>query len=190
MMASTLNDPIVMENILGTAAQDDLERLIFGHQFPWYYNANTNAHDAATRSGDSPQFVHGFVQDRRDMSRWAAVPGAVLTPLGLTKDKLLRAKANLLPRSLQPMIHPDHIDDSAPHWVMVYYVNDADGDTCLFDDSGNVTHRIHPRKGRAVVFDGRWRHASSSPVDTAFRCVINYNLSPQIPASLFEKFAQ
>jgi ectoine hydroxylase-related dioxygenase (phytanoyl-CoA dioxygenase family) len=65
---------------------------------------------------------------------------------------------------------------------MVYYVNDSDGDTFLFNEfqnSNKVTEvtlkqRVMPRKGRAVIFDSNRFHASSNPINNTSRFVINF----------------
>lgn len=79
-----------------------------------------------------------------------------------------------------------HVDDIEPHMVLLYYVNDSDGDTLLSDTryvSGNPDHgvdakvikRISPKKGRAILFDGSIYHAASIP-KKGLRCVLNFNL--------------
>ena len=84
-----------------------------------------------------------------------------------------------------------HIDfrDQPEHKIVLYYVNDIDGDTVLFKNTtkdtssqlalqeNNLTEMISvkPKKGRCVIFDGDRYHATGRPrVD--FRCVLNYNI--------------
>lgn len=80
-----------------------------------------------------------------------------------------------------------HIDSDKPHWVFLYYVNDSDGDTVLFEKLspwnttvvyGEVSHketqRITPKQGSCIIFDGSIYHASSSPTKNK-RCVVNFN---------------
>lgn len=84
-----------------------------------------------------------------------------------------------------------HINNNIPHLVMIYYVNDCDGDTILYDKTLkdfpyevyypdkycnlNITHRISPKKGRILFFDGRTYHAPSTPT-TGMRCIITLDL--------------
>ena len=90
-----------------------------------------------------------------------------------------------------------HVNRDVPHIVMIYYVNDSDGDTILYDKTindipykkeyhhqevllneyrdFNVTHSITPKKGRVLVFDGRHYHAPSSP-SKSMRCIITLDL--------------
>ena len=110
----------------------------------------------------------------------------------LTKDfdkvELLRAKFNLM------FPHPDfkdgqynmaHIDDEKEeHLVCIYYPQDTDGDTVLFNEFFNkdkkpekltIHKRVTPKANRCVIFNG-WRfHASSNPVSYNKRIVLNTN---------------
>ena len=68
-----------------------------------------------------------------------------------------------------------HTDQEEPHWVCLYYVNDSDGDTILFEDDGKIEiQRVSPKKGRVLFFDGSLKHCSSRPVKNT-RCIINCN---------------
>ena len=180
-------DPMIIENFLSPTVQEEIERTLMGFEFPWHYYANTNAADATTKSGDVPQFVHGFIQDGRVLSHFASLPQRIVAGLGLPPEAILRAKANLLARDREPLVHPRHVDEPTPHLVMVYYVNDADGYTCLYK-AAEISHRINPKRGRAVVFNGATYHASSSPVEARFRCVVNLNLRHDVAPGVFARF--
>jgi hypothetical protein len=65
-----------------------------------------------------------------------------------------------------------HIDLDHPHWVCLYYINDADGDTIFYDDNLNEIKKISPKKGRIVFFDGSIKHSAGIPTNNE-RIVIN-----------------
>ena len=85
-----------------------------------------------------------------------------------------------------------HIDREQEHISIVYYVNDTDGDTHIYDTdletmSGwnyivrdkkfehfTLNKRISPKKGRVVIFNGLLPHHSSYPT-LQDRYVINFN---------------
>ena len=85
-----------------------------------------------------------------------------------------------------------HIDREQEHISIVYYVNDTDGDTHIYDTdlttmSGlnyivrdkkfkhfTLNKRISPKKGRVVIFNGLLPHHSSYPTLND-RYVINFN---------------
>jgi hypothetical protein len=87
-----------------------------------------------------------------------------------------------------------HIDTWFPHWNAIYYVNDCDGDTFIFNevnetyDPGEsdinkikdmqftVKRRITPKKGKIVIFPGKYYHSSSYTRNSRYRCVVNINL--------------
>ena len=72
--------------------------------------------------------------------------------------------------------HQAHVDRDDFHYTMLYYVNDSDGSTNIFDYKGEkVVQKIEPKKGRAVIMNGDTYHASSSPKNHSNRIVLNYN---------------
>ena len=70
--------------------------------------------------------------------------------------------------------HNAHVDQQFPHDVVLYYINDADGDTFFFDKDKNIIHRETPERGKLVIFDGSTFHASSAP-STNIRMTLNIN---------------
>jgi hypothetical protein len=103
---------------------------------------------------------------------------------GIEVKEILRIKANILNKTdKQNHIHPPHVDMTTPHMVLLYYVNDSDGDTVIFDqkyDDGEVprltvNRAISPKAGAAILFDGLTYHSSSSPQYAEKRIVININ---------------
>ena len=85
-----------------------------------------------------------------------------------------------------------HTNQKTPHLVLLYYVNDADGETILFDKTiddiqdeddmylddryeFNIASKIAPKQGRILLFDGRTYHSASSPT-TGIRCIITLDL--------------
>jgi len=82
-----------------------------------------------------------------------------------------------------------HVDLPYQHTVLLYYINDSDGDTVFSnlnskditrssldsDTEYEIIKRVTPKKGRGVFFNGRIFHASSKPSKNV-RCVANFNL--------------
>jgi hypothetical protein len=95
-------------------------------------------------------------------------------------NSIVRMKANLLLRSSIVKSHQPHYDTVGRSTSLIYYVNDSDGDTVFFDkscqeDPSDLTeiHRETPVAGDIIVFDGTRYHASSPPVNSPHRAVIN-----------------
>lgn len=80
-----------------------------------------------------------------------------------------------------------HIDIPKEHYACIYYLNDSDGDTIIYDQtmhdteagSKNVEVTVHkrvtPKQGRVVLFDGMRYHCSTQPKN-GYRCIVNFDL--------------
>jgi hypothetical protein len=106
---------------------------------------------------------------------------------------LLRIRVGLFTKTISDAQHHNpHVDYGEPHRTAVYYVNDCDGDTFIFDqtfedvsveDSGayanankfTIRRSVAPRKGKMICFDGRHYHASSYPTKASKRIAITFN---------------
>ena len=106
---------------------------------------------------------------------------------------LLRIRVGLFTKTISDAKHHNpHVDYGEPHRTAVYYVNDCDGDTFIFDqtfedvsveDSGayanankfTIRRSFAPRKGKMICFDGRHYHASSYPTKASKRIAVTYN---------------
>ncbi len=100
-------------------------------------------------------------------------------------ESMFRCKVNIMwqkesfPENHWNVVHQDSDDESVS---ILYYVNDSDGDTYLFDQfyekdvlpNLTVAKRVTPKRNRVVVFDGRRYHASSNPRNSRERIVINF----------------
>lgn len=178
-------------------APDELEKFLLGDSFPWYYHDGTvyledpNVRED-TKTKDTPFFSHIFYVDGRVNSAFyegIAVPIIRELEERTEKpymDRLLRVKANLTYKQEgypEGFYHTPHKDYDIPHEVMIYYVNDSDGDTLLFNEDPNemfgfeeftIHQRMTPRKGDTFFFNGRYYHAGVPPKITNARVVINF----------------
>jgi len=89
-----------------------------------------------------------------------------------------RLQVNLLPNVNSQQKNLPHVDNKNPHMVMLYYINDSDGDT-LFYENNEISNSITPKKGKAVIFDGSTWHASSYPKKNPYRLLVNANFNLQ-----------
>lgn len=113
---------------------------------------------------------------------------------GLAITQIIRIKANLLtqaPNVTEYNYHIPHIDFGGDGCIsMVYYVNDSDGDTRIFDkycndgvDDLKMIHSNTPKQGNALLFQSNRFHSSSNPINTEARCIINFVMEAE-PSSL------
>tara|TARA_B000000532_G_scaffold139406_1_gene111943 strand:- start:1946 stop:2650 length:705 start_codon:yes stop_codon:yes gene_type:complete len=91
--------------------------------------------------------------------------------------------------------HTDCQESKNDVWSAIYYLNDATGDTFLFEEqiddvsmSDRRTHKwkpvdqVSPKKGRLILFPARQYHAGSPPKKD-MRMLINFNFS--MPADTY-----
>jgi hypothetical protein len=201
-----MDDIQVIDNFLSKEEQDLLEETTTSYGFPWHYgpsNVYTNE-DSDNQSFldnntiDSYQFTHVFYHSHFNYfsrEHQELVQPFINKCLNFLGDVgLLRLKANLLTnnkRFSEGHYNPSHVDDDKTHLVVVYYVNDADGDTVIFNetfgenfDKLTVKRRVQPKKGRAVIFPGKFFHASCNPVNNDVRVILNANFKLSVKTVL------
>ena len=86
-----------------------------------------------------------------------------------------------------------HVDSTKPHYVLLLYVNETDGDTVVYDkmcdhkdnhmilaehdrNSSKQLTSVSPKPNRCLFFDGRYYHSYSFPKYHNKRIVVNCNL--------------
>lgn len=94
--------------------------------------------------------------------------------LGAGVESVFRSRARLTLNREVSCVEDKHIDYNFPHLVLLYYINNTDGDTVLYEGD-RIVERIQPRRRRCVLFDGTITHASSSSTLSP-RIVLNNNL--------------
>lgn len=167
---------------------EELSRSAWGFT-PSAANVGNNYDPTDPNILDSVQFTHGICDDNKPISPLYQIVLPILWFLekdtGYKIKNILRIKANCLTRDgFEIKYQPPHIDVYEPGFhSLIYYVNDSDGDTILFDktiDQGhcdlNIIERITPKKGSGFLIPSNQLHASSCPINTRQRLVINFVL--------------
>lgn len=108
-------------------------------------------------------------------------------------NTLLRIRLGLFPRTMIDVPHHNpHVDFYQPHHSALYYVDDSDGDTVIFNETYDevsaeqsvlytkenkftIAKTTSPRKGRMIGFNGRHYHASMHPMKTSSRIAIAFS---------------
>ena len=102
----------------------------------------------------------------------------------ITAKEIYRIRIGLTTTVGKEVQHLPHVDLKVPHKVLLYYVNDSDGDTFIFNETyspededsvPNLTlkERVQPKRNRAILFDGLKYHNSSKPINNTARYIIN-----------------
>lgn len=187
-----ISDIIVIDNVLPLEKQEHLKNLFFDSMFPWYYRSTLSYNTAKTdfNSAVAPGFGHVFYNDNGVVSNYyheiSDIPLAAVKNTAFSFNKMLYARTFLqMPLTTTHGITNPHVDVSGvQHQVCIYYIEDADGETVIFDktdrddisntSSMRILQTINPRQGRAVLFDGSRYHANILP-QRGSRCIINFD---------------
>lgn len=201
-MQKMLNDIEIFDDILSKEDILDIHGEFVDTNFPWYmsgaggrqklhvdqYKLMTSdiPHHVDTNTFEAFQLCHTFVDSNSSMSNKSYVTDSLLKKLSEKVDLseynyVSRIKANFQSRftSGPDCYNTPHYDNQYPHTVIIYYVNDSDGDTFIFENNTfplKIKKRISPKAGRFIIFNGNQFHAGIHPKTNDYRIVINFNL--------------
>jgi hypothetical protein len=200
----------ILDRLLPESFQNDLINLFYQAQFPWYYHASTTAVTEAqlllpspnsftdANTVERPQFSHSFAVNGKITSDYYNTIFPILYFLeartGYSPSQVRRIKANMLTKDAtypENSYHEPHTDVYGGEGVdqlssMIYYIDDADGDTYFFNeqltadhtpDTFTVAHRQTPKRGTGIFFPSNQFHASSSPKRYNRRVILNFVLA-------------
>ena len=196
------NDPLIIDDCISRKFSDHIKSVLMSAQIEWYYQYDITYPEEKMPIGFTPRpglshLYYDNVRSNRPLSQWYHLVFPVLLEAcdkaGVKFDELMRARSFMhLPANPNTNLlnHP-HIDYEIPHLVCLYYVNDSDGPTVVYNETLRdikeenlkledltVRMEIEPKQGRCVFFDGHIYHSSTQPVNGS-RAVINFNmLSP------------
>ena len=185
----------VIDNIISKKEQEYLKNIFYSNEFPWFYTADVTS-SILNKKQSRPAFSHIFMKDGNINSNYYDIVKKIsdnvnkkikkkLIPYQVRSFLQLSLDKNLIGNS----IDTPHIDMIEPHLVYLYYVNDCDGDTVIYDYISNGTHtldipfyedikikkKITPKQGMVVIFDGMTWHTSTQPT-RGNRCIINFDM--------------
>ena len=192
----------VFDNLLTETETQEVKDSIINADFPFYLGYAGSSLGTGTVS---PEIVaeHGYdsnVNDQmyfvHDVVRYDTVLkqttvnskidellintlNKLIDHIGADSYNIYRTKINLSPQYPRPegTYCVPHRDLKRKHVVVIYYVNDSDGPTYLFEDDGRTIIKIvEPKQGRFFMFDGSIKHAGSHPIKNKFRVAVNYNI--------------
>jgi len=172
MMYKIVNDAI------SKSYQDLIEEVLTSEEFKWSYQPKITDNDNVNDSNSG--FGVTLLRDNYK-SEYAGLLYPVLLEAfdKYQKDVIIknvfRIRAGMFVKNQTQGANMPHVDWDFEHYTMLYYVNDSDGPTIIYDESANMVDKVEPVKGRALIFSGDTIHASSSPKEHNCRIAINYN---------------
>lgn len=185
-------DIVIIDDAIPVAQQIELETLFTGPTIPWSLVPPGKEHNSVSMSTkdavDYHQLVHLVFWDEHSVvspSFPTMVP--ILSAMPINIKQLLRIKANVTmsnknrPSSSYGMPHVDFTPPVKGCVTAIYYINDSDGDTVIFNQVGNTLlpiQTITPKRGRLVMFNGARYHSGNCPTGDNPRAVLNINFLP------------
>ena len=165
----------VIDDFIPKKNQDFIDNLLNGRvePFPWYPGKNTSVEN------NDYIMKHIFVWDGQVESfDFIDDIGMNFIQNSNITNGIIRLRAVLSTRSGKKEYndttpHIDIIDQK--HYNCVYYVNDSDGDTILYNEDKSIMTTVSPKKGRAVFFNGNILHEATRPKDYSKRIILNIN---------------
>ena len=190
------NKIMVIDDLLPKNYANHIEKTVFSQAYEWTFLDNINATKKLTQQSEVlPEHNEGFYNSSFEQKANAPIQNenfhtfkiiyyTALYKLNVDIEPVVKRCRSflLLPNSLKTQEWDiPHVDGHNPHYVFLYYVNDSDGPTCIFNNNSVqsksnmvVPQKIQPKKNRLLIFNGNMYHASTPP-KLGKRAVINFN---------------
>ena len=196
--------PIILDDLIEEELQNQIEDAMFDCNWSFQMD-NTYKYDALLMGIKYRKFLNPFEYDispsiitnlqtnKKIFKLFYSVIEKTCSHINFNLEQISRCFAGIQGVQVirkQSKICNIHVNKKIPHLVLLYYVNDADGETMLFDKTindidvdmyldekheFNVVNKIMPKQGRILLFDGKTYHSASSPT-TGMRCIITLDL--------------
>lgn len=177
------------------------EDIFFDDNFPWYFSEEASYPDNISYSvnGDVQNNSFGFnaslFNDGKFNNNFSSKLCGSVYPFALmVKDKLhastiMRIRADLTLWNPTNLMHGPHVDYNGFHYSSIFYLNESDGDTVIFNEkvpkgkkiaemdrhSLTIKEVIEPKPNRLLLFDGTYIHTGHSPSKYKCRKILNSN---------------
>ncbi len=176
-----------IENALREPMLDEIMHVMNGNNFGWYMFSDVNFNEDSsdiTKYG----FKHNFIYENQDTSSYAplVVPVAMKAAeqTGSQLNNIYSCYAVLTMNCGKEHDGFPHIDahqhpetKEVKRYSAVYYLEDCDGDTVFYDESGKeIIYRVTPKKNSMIVFRTNTYHSGMLPMIFPTRRIINLNI--------------
>jgi hypothetical protein len=162
-----------------------LQEKILAPGFPWHYARATQ------KDGVDNPWLRGWVHVVYDHGNWYSQDGEFIlnhivdmfAAVNEPATNIYRIRLVLNTITDQPYLNGAHVDFVWPHKTALLYLDDADGDTVIYEETWREERpaafteagRFAPAANRLVLFDGLRFHTGTTPARAARRVVLNVN---------------
>lgn len=186
----------IIDNFLPHEQFTKIQNLILSADFPWYYIPNVSLPPGSVITDPLAVETYGYLHTvyyYAENSKSFALE--VMEPILDAYEKHFGKIEKILRIRLSKK-HPKlgftkenynlpHVDFNFPHKTLIYYLNDSDGDTRIFDqiykenvepEAFTTKALVTPKENRVLKIDGLQYHTASNPFEYDRRIVLNINL--------------
>ena len=190
----------IFDNFLPEDIYQKVKDRICGERQPWYYQSSITNLERDNPPVD--KFGFNFSLKRADEEFGLSDPDVRKTfnvlqefylkqKTVLKKARILRTRLDMTTYSKESVIFEPHVDLDDPHLTSIFYVNDSDGNTVIYNEKwhpsllpnlvvdGELTimEEIEPVGNRLIAFDGYHMHTGHNPSKHSNRILINTNFA-------------
>lgn len=160
------------KDIFTNEEKNFVNNIILGNEFNWFYEKQQTSRD------NNPFFAHTLItRDGKNVSPYTGFFLKILDKFikkhSIECKTIHRACINLAFSSGgSPVIHEDF---DFPHKQILMYLNEADGNTKIYDGSNNLLKKVKPEAFKTLFFEST-PHAGEEPTHgIRVVCVICFN---------------
>ena len=203
---SMIDDIYVFDDIIEKPYQELIKETLMGGDkppaaddpedpFPWYYISDITDSDHESTFQGRFGFTHQYVTPEDGIccpfhNLFLGLIQNSCKKLKIKEIDVLNGRSFLQTPTNIPKDKVDspHVDLIVPHFVMLYYVCDSDGDTLIYNEKTKfaacypdeemkftLKKKVSPKQGRVVLFNGIHWHTAQQP-NHNLRCIVNYDL--------------
>jgi len=186
-----MNDILEVKELITKSRQKHLLNVLTDMGFSWHYLEDATFEKTIENKKTVPSFCHLLYNNGEKGYHFDTFYPVLLDFLehqDLKLDRLLRMRLGFLLNTAYSMPHlpysynNPHIDFEQPHMVGLFYLNETDGDTVVFNETEeseeyHIKARIKPEPGKFAAFDGKYYHASTCPKMFTTRFAITFNFT-------------
>jgi hypothetical protein len=181
-----------IENIVHENYKDRIKRTLSNDKFTWFYQDSSKKkyinRESVTDSVDIEyvvQFSNTLFDNDQMLSEHIEFVQKIMKNLeekeGVVCSRMIHVSCSMLSKGSDKYHTPftnNKVDDNT--YTLIYYVNNSDGDTVLFNETYSsdpveltVNHRQAPTEGCALLFKSNTYSANTSPSITNTAISIN-----------------
>jgi len=179
----------IIDDFLSTSYLKDLQNHFLSLQCKWHYNDHLTDDNSYHNIG-SFGFTNKLHWNQNFVNSSCGVLSkglllfsqAKVQEFTETSYQIVRARADMTMYNPLKYCHEIHTDYPYEHMTAIFYINNSDGNTLLFDREGkNLIQEVEPIENRLLIFDGLLQHAGHSPANHKSRVIVNMNfMTPEL----------